>query len=215
MRDTSLERPKEIIEYGALQTTFPNEAEAVDDADNNEVSYWRLLRKNREYRFFISSYLITHCGEWLTYIASIDFIEGQLKTSDTTSRTTISILVLVRLLPNVLLSTFGGTLADAYDRRKLMISLDVAGAICALFFVVACQLKSISLIYLATFLQQCIAGLYQPSSSSMTPLLVSDDKELQKATTLAGLAWSGTTAFGAAASGFIVYALGSRACFCK
>jgi MFS family permease len=215
MSETSLESPKEIIEYGALQTSVSNEAEDIDDDDNNEISYWRLLRKNREYRFFISSYLITHCGEWLTYIASIDFIERQLETSETPSRTTISILVLVRLLPNVLLSSFGGTLADAYDRRKLMITLDVAGGICALFFVVAYQLKSISLIYLATFLQQCIAGLYQPSSSSIIPLLVSDDKELQKATTLAGLAWSGMTAFGAAASGFIVDAFGSRTCFCK
>lgn len=206
----SPENEEEAKEYGTLNTSL-SETDYIDV----KVSYWKLLKKNRDYRFFLTSYLITHGGEWLTYIASIDFIErSQVERGDTTlSRTSISVLVLVRLLPNVLFSGFGGTLADAYDRRKLMTVLDVAGAICALFFVLACQLNSISLIYLATFLQQSVAGLYEPSSSSIVPLLVRNEQDLQKATILAGLVWSAITAFGAAASGFIVDALGSRTCF--
>jgi MFS family permease len=198
-------------DYGTLTKIFI----AVADDDGKDISYCDLLRSNREYRYFISSYLITHFGEWLTYIASIDFIENHLENSSTTSRTSISILVLVRLLPNVLLSCFGGTLADAYDRRELMIALDICGAICAMFFLLAYQLDSVLLIYVATLLQQCVAGLYQPSHSAIIPTMVRNDKELKKATTLDGLTWSGMQAFGAAASGFIVAALGSRACFCK
>jgi hypothetical protein len=69
-------------------------------------------------------------------------------------------------------------------------------------------------VYMATLLQQILSGLYVPSSASIVPMLVRDDKELKKATTLEGLVWSGMQAFGAAASGFIVNALGIRTCFC-
>jgi MFS family permease len=139
-----------------------------------------------------------------------------MQKSNTASRTAISILVAARLIPNVLLSLFGGTLADSRDRRKSMMFLDICGAICCLFFVVAYHLQSIHLIYVTTFLQQSIAGLYQPCSGSIIPLMVpDDDKALQKAITLSELAWSAMSAFAASAGGFLVSAFGARNCFCK
>lgn len=95
-----------------------SESNAPGQDNEDNATYWGLLSTNREYRLLLSSYLITHCGEWLTYIASIDFIESQMQKSSTASRTAISILVAARLLPNVLLSLFGGTLADSCDRRN-------------------------------------------------------------------------------------------------
>eukprot|EP00934_Nitzschia_sp_Nitz4_P007496 Nitzschia sp. Nitz4//scaffold66_size103028//80219//81667//NITZ4_004509-RA/size103028-processed-gene-0.13-mRNA-1//1//CDS//3329556383//7486//frame0 len=179
-----------------------------------KVSYWTLLSGNRNYRYFITSYLITHLGEWLTYISSLSFIESNRDAHDEgTSRTAISILILVRLLPNVFLSPLGGTLADSLDRRKIMIVLDILGALCAAIFVGAYQMESVNLLYIASFLQQCISGLYVPCHSSMIPQLISNDQELKKATTLEGLTWSAMQAFGAAASGIVVALLGVQMCF--
>jgi Na+/melibiose symporter-like transporter len=205
--------------YGALHTALAVEVPKIasseqDEEQQNDIGYRDLLTGNREFRLFISSYLVTNCGEWLTYIASIDLIETKLQKSSQESRTAISILVLVRLLPNVIFSAFGGILADRLDKRRLMVVLDVASAISGLFFVLAYELQSIVLVYMATLLQQILSGLYVPSSASIVPMLVRDDKELKKATTLEGLVWSGMQAFGAAASGFIVNALGIRTCFC-
>jgi MFS family permease len=221
--NTSSETEQLLNGYGTIHERSPRHRVAVyrslSDASgpdiNSNVTYWGLLKTNREYRLLLSSYLITHCGEWLTYIASINVIELQMQKSNTTSRTAISILVAARLLPNVLLSLFGGTLADSRDRRKSMIFLDVCGAICALLFVVAYQLESVNLIYLMTFFQESIAGLYQPCSSSIIPLMVANGSALQKATILSGVAWSAMAAFGSAAGGFLVAAFGSRNCFCK
>jgi MFS family permease len=182
--------------------------------DPANISYWEFLRQNRNYRWYITSFLITHFGEWLTYIASIDFIESVRETQHrSTSRTAISILILVRLLPNVVLSALGGTLADSLDRRHIMIGLDICGALCAGLFILALEMESIRLLYVATACQQCIAGLYNPSHSAIVPQLVESDAELKKATTLEGLTWSAMQAFGAAASGWIVDALGIRMCF--
>ncbi|CAJ1903046.1 unnamed protein product [Cylindrotheca closterium] len=183
--------------------------------DNKEDSYIALLNRNRNLRFYIFSLLVTNCGEWLSYIASIDLIETKLASLNQESRTAVSILVLVRLLPNVIFSSLGGKLADKYDRRQLMLGLDVISAVVTLLFVVAYELQSIPIVYVASFAQQALCGLYQPSSYSIIPMLVNDDdKDLKKATTMQGLVWSAMQAFGAALSGFVVDALGVRTCFC-
>lgn len=178
------------------------------------ISYLEFLRTNRNYRWFITSYLITHFGEWLTYIASIDFIETVQETRHgTKSRLTISILILVRLVPNIVMSAPGGTLADSMDRRHILIALDICGALCAGLFVLALEYESLPLLYLATAFQQCIAGLYAPSHSAIIPQLVESDAQLKKATTLEGVTWSAMQAFGAAASGWMVDAIGIELCF--
>ncbi|CAJ1903089.1 unnamed protein product [Cylindrotheca closterium] len=179
-----------------------------------EDSYIALLNRNRNLRFYIFSLLVTNCGEWLSYIASIDLIETRLARLNQESRTAVSILVLVRLLPNVIFSSVGGKLADKYDRRQLMFGLDVISAVVTLLFVVAYELQSIPIVYVASFAQQALAGLYQPSSYSIIPMLVNDDdNDLKKATTMQGMVWSAMQAFGAALSGFVVDALGVRICF--
>ena len=205
-----------LLDGQKLSTRMPstNQTSAKDYIDLPSISYWEFLTQNRNYRWYISSFLITHFGEWLTYIASIDFVETvRGKRGQSTSRTAISILIVVRLLPNVILSGLGGTLADSLDRRHIMIGLDVCGALCAGLFILAWEMESIALLYVATACQQCIAGLYNPSHSAIVPQLVESDAQLKKATTLEGLTWSAMQAFGAAASGWIVDALGIRMCF--
>ena len=194
-----------------------------DDSNNNKekVSYWELVSTNREFRLLLSSYLISHCGEWLTYIATIDFIEDQsssLSSSDedeSQHRTLISILVVIRLLPNVLFSAVGGSLADAFDKRYTMILLDVCGAMSAMLFIVAYHLRSILLMYVATFVQECIAGLYQPCFSSMLPMTTLNDQQLQKGTTLSGIVWSSMVMIGSSLGGFLVASVGSNNCYRK
>ena len=188
---------------------------ALNNKKDDEATYFKLLCRNRPFRLYITSYVITHTGEFLTYIASIALTEELLSTAGTTSRTTISILVVVRLLPNVLLSVLGGILADGRDRRESMILLDILGAISPLLFLVAMHFQSIPLIFAVTFIQQCIAGLYEPCRSAIIPLLVPEEDYLKKATTLAGLAWSIFTAVGSSLGGFVLTWFGFKACFCK
>ena len=180
-----------------------------------EATFLGLLQSNRCFRLYMLSYVITHMGEWLTYIASIALAEELLDQQGITSRTTISVLVVVRLLPNVLLSPFGGILADGRDRRESMILLDVLGAITPLLFLVAMSFQSIPIIYLVTFLQQCISGLYEPCRSSIIPQMVPEENYLKKATTLAGLAWSIFAAVGSSLGGMVLTWFGFKACFCK
>lgn len=185
-----------------------------DNEDGDEVTYGVLYRRNRPFRLFLQSYIANHLGEWLTYLASISAIEQiQAAKGEQSTQLAISLLIVIRLTPNVLLCPFGGVLADGWDRRKSMIILDLIGALVSLLFVLAFNCRSIPLIYLSTFLQECVAGLYEPSRSAIIPLLAEDEEELKKATTMAGMAYSVMAAVGSAAGGLLVSLLGIRGCY--
>lgn len=204
--------------YGAeLQKKSIHSNGAADPKPKNnhesDATYMKLLLRNRNFRLYLISFTVTHVGEWFTYIASIALAEELLGSAATASRTTISILVVVRLLPNVLLSPFGGILADGRDRRESIIFLDVIGAITPLLFFFAMYFESICLIYVVTFLQQCIAGLYQPCRMALIPLLVPEEAYMKKATTMAELSWSVFAAVGSSLGGLVLTAFGFRTCF--
>jgi hypothetical protein len=189
--------------------------QAVKDS---AASYWNLLLTHRQYRIFLSSYTVSKCGEWLNYVASMAVLEQGHATSSSSSQNRhflrISLLIVVRLLPNVMVAPLGGVLADTRDLRQCLIRLDLAGAVVAFLFWVAFLLHSPLLIYVATFLQQCLAGLYDPCRNAIIPQLVTDPNYLHKATTLSGLAWSTMAAIGSSLGGVLVATLGISTCFC-
>jgi MFS family permease len=86
------------------------------------------------------------------------------------SATILSILVVVRMLPNTLFGMVGGLLADRYDRRRNMIVLDVLGGIVALAYLLYSD--SIVWILLCTGLQEVLHGLYEPNRSAILPDLL-------------------------------------------
>lgn len=161
-----------------------------------DESFVGVFFKFREFRLCLISYCVALLGEWLTYVASISLIENILLAKNEQSRTAISTLVVVRLLPHIAFSPFGGVLADSHDRRNSMITLDCIGAAVPLLFLVAMKVQSIQLIYWVMFLKECVASLYEPSRSAIVPLLVPDEKYLQKATTLSEGMWSVMAAVG-------------------
>jgi MFS family permease len=207
-------RKKETKEHDA-SIFYGTAVEGMKKGDAQAQNYWGLIRTNQRFRLYLLSYVTSHIGEWLTYIASLSTIEAiqAAKGMETTSGRVVSRLIIIRLVPNILFSPFGGILADGLDRRKVMICLDLVGAATVFLFVAAVQVRSIGLIYAATFIQECVSGLYEPSRSAILPMLVSGEEDMKRATTISGLAWSSVAAFGAALSGLVVGLFGVKTCF--
>jgi predicted MFS family arabinose efflux permease len=176
------------------------------------ITYLGLLKANRPFRYFFLSYLTNHMGEWFTYLASISALERIYPPHRV--KASVSVLIAVRVLPFVLLLPFGGVLADGRDKRRSMMALDLAGAAVALVFVLAVRMESALLLYAATFVQECVSALYEPSRSSIVPMLAHTDGQLVRATYLTGMAWSFMAAFGSAVGGALVSTLGIEACYC-
>ena len=192
----------------------------IGDDPRRKATYLNLLLTNREFRLYLLGYLCALVGEWLTYIASISLIEQILSdnnssSSDHPSRTYVSILVVVRLLPSVVLSPFAGALADSRDKRQSMMALDVIGIIVPWLYLVALKRQSLGVIYGVTLLKYSLGALYEPTMMSIIPLLVEDEHYLQKAVTLVEGLWSVMAGVGSSIGGLVVAYYGFKICFGK
>lgn len=181
--------------------------------DSIKANYFELLRRYRPFRMYLMSYLISQAGEWFTYVACIELMEQALGSSRSRSRTYISLLVVSRVLPSIVLAPIGGILADSYDRMNCMIYLDLLSSMCPFIFILAEAVGSKELIFVANIVQTSLMAMYQPSWSAIVPMMVDDDEYLKKATTLMGLAWSLMAALGSALGGAVLPIIGLRSCF--
>ena len=86
----------------------------------------------------------------------------------------------VSMLPTILLSPFGGVLADRVNRRNIMVGLDVITAlVCLLFFT---QIGSNQIVFLVAgvmIVLSIIQSMYQPAVQSSVPTLVDSHHLLQ------------------------------------
>jgi len=112
-----------------------------------------------------------------------------------------------------LFSNIGGVFADSYDRRNILFVLDVLGSFTAFFFLLAYQLKSIAVLYVAAFCQMTVAAMYEPARNSLVPMFFTNEGYLKKALTLTGLTWSVMASVGASTGGLVTEYAGINACF--
>lgn len=112
----------------------------------------------------------------------------------------------------LVVSPLGGILADKYDRRSVMLALDLLSTLIALVYLLSYYIQSVPLLYFSTVLQEVVTGLYDPARSSIVPLLVPPGF-VPRATTAVGMVWSSVTAMGSSLSGFIVDRFGIGVCF--
>jgi MFS family permease len=156
-------------------------------------------------------------GDWLTLLASISLINNAVGETSSNYNTLISLLMVVKSLPNVIFMPLGGILADKFDRRIVQIWINVLSGSCGILFLYAFYAQSITILYVSNFLQDSLTGLYTPSENAMVPQLVKDksenSEELKKATTLTGLTWSLMAAIGSAVGGVLVALFGIEGCF--
>ncbi len=171
--------------------------------------YTSLLKKNKAYRLYLISHICQHIGDWMVRIGSLSAVEELAPGSSTA----ISIIVMAKIIPEVLITPFGGLLADRFDRKSLMMTLDFIAGIAVLYFIVALRSGIIEHLYIATIMRSVIAAIYKPTAHSITPMFVSDPEDLKRLVTLNGMAWSSMLMLGGIVAGYIISAFGIEACY--
>lgn len=121
---------------------------------------------------------------------------------------------LARLVPLVLLALGSGVLADALDRRKLMLGAQAAMMLCSLVLAVATSLGGVSiwLIYGVTALAAAANTIGLPARQALVPTLVPRE-HLAGALSLNITAWQLATVVGPSIGGIIVAAYGVGAVY--
>ncbi len=138
------------------------------------------------------------------------FLHPNRKNNDSTA---VSILVATKMIPMILFTYFGGALADNFDRRKLMITLDAWNATVAIFYILALKSQSPKFFYIVSLIRHTVVAIYEPITRSIVPLLVGSDDELKIAMTMNGVAWAITLAVGGTVAGWTAARLGVGTCY--
>ena len=151
--------------------------------------------------------VVSYLGDWFAFVALAGLVEDV-----TDSRFLVSLVLVSMTIPGLFMSPIAGSLADRFDRRKILIVVSILQAFAALLLL----LHSAAGIWI-TFVAQClIAGLAAfvgPSSSASVPNLVDNDDDLRKTNALFGSTWGTMLAVGAALGGVFAAAFGRDAAF--
>jgi MFS family permease len=169
------------------------------------------LRVSHDYRMLTFSGVVSNFGSFLTFVA-VPFQIKQL----TGSALAVGLLGATELVPLVVCGLWGGALADALDRRKLVIVTELGSAVLSLLLLVNALLPHLAgpgrkpllwPVYVLTAAFAAANGLQRPSREAIVPTVVPPDL-IPSASALSWLLNSFSTILGPALGGVLVATTG-------
>jgi MFS family permease len=167
------------------------------------------IRDSREYRLLFSGQLISFFGRQLTIVASS--LQIFLLTN---SSLQVGLLSLAQLGPVIVCSFIGGTLADAVDRRKVLIGANVAMTFTSagLALNAASDHASVWPIYVCTALSAGLSSIDSPTRSAVVPSLVGRER-IPAAAALNQIGYQAGSVIGPALAGLVIGTLSLSAAY--
>ena len=167
------------------------------------------LRRDRDFRFLWIGQIISGVGRQVTVVA----LPFQLYVL-TGSTLAVGLLALVQLVPILAFALGGGAVADAVDRRRLLLitQLGLAGAAGSLFLLASSPTAPIWGYYVVAFVAAGLGAVDQPARSSAVPRLVPRER-LPAAIALNQLGFQVMAVAGPALGGILIAWVGVAAAF--
>jgi len=162
-----------------------------------------LLRRNRNFRRLYLASVISLGGDWFLLIALFG-----LMLDLTGQAIAVAFTIAAQDLTYFLASPFAGVLADRMDRRRLMITCDLARAVLVLGFLLVRTEDLAWLVYVLLAATAVFAAAFEPASMAAMPNLV-DERDLSVANALSGSLWGTMLAVGGALGGVVAGVFGS------
>lgn len=168
--------------------------------------YIRLLRENPDYTKLWLSRVISLLGDWFNLIV----LSALINEYSGNSGIAISLSLLARFLPALILGPYAGVLVDRFNRKRLMIYCDVlrTGLVLMYLFILAAP-QYWQLIYPLLVAQFTCSAIFEPAQAALMPSLVRRD-DLVLANTIGSITWSTMLAFGAIIGGVVSAVLGAE-----
>ncbi|MGA5006607.1 MFS transporter [Streptomyces koyangensis] len=162
-----------------------------------DLSPWR---SSRDFRLLWGQGLITFFGSTMALVA----LPLQIKEL-TGSPLAVGAMGAVELVPLVVFGLYGGALADAVDRARVIVSTEAGLGLLALILLVNSMLPEPMLwpLYVVAAGVAALAGLQRPALDSLLARIVPHE-QLAAAAALNALRWQAGTIAGPAAAGLVV-----------
>ena len=163
------------------------------------------LRKQRDFRLLFIGQWVSAFGSFMTYVALPVQVYQLTKSS-----TAVGLVGVVQLIPLVATALWGGAVADAIDRRRLLLgseALLLLGSLALMGNALLPQPSVAALFVIAAFMS-AVNGFHTPALQAMTPRLVDAGDQ---ASVAALMSLRGTTAaiVGPALAGVCIAAFGA------
>jgi DHA3 family macrolide efflux protein-like MFS transporter len=132
----------------------------------------------------------------------------------TGSTTIMGILMAVSVLPSLVISPFAGVIIDKYNRKFILILMDITRGGCIVFIAIAAinNFITVWMVFMAELLLGICGAIFNPGVESLIPDLV-PKTNLTKANSFYSMATSGSNVIGSAVGGFLFQQLGSSLLF--
>jgi MFS family permease len=167
------------------------------------------LRRHPDFRLLFTGQLVSAFGSFLTYVALPVQIYDLTRSS-----AVVGMLGTAQLVPLAATALWGGALADAADRRRLLLGAE-ALLLCGstvLAIHAALPHPSVPLLFVVAALMSGVTGFHTPALESLTPRLVAPD-ELPAVSALASLRGTSAAIAGPALAGLCIATLGLPAAY--
>ncbi|MFF2851574.1 MFS transporter [Streptomyces sp. NPDC058001] len=167
------------------------------------------LRSTPDFRLLWVQGFVTYCGSAMAMVA----LPLQIKHL-TDSPLAVGAMGAVELVPLVVFGLYGGALADAVDRRKVIIGTEAALGALAVVLLVNALLPSPLLwpLYLVAAGVSALTGLQRPALDALVARIVPHD-QLTAAAALTSLRWQAGEIAGPSLAGLVVAFAGSATAY--
>ncbi|MFI0516173.1 MFS family permease [Streptomyces canus] len=157
-------------------------------------------RASRDFRRLWYAGLISNFGSFLTFVA----LPVQLKDL-TDSAAAVGAIGAVELIPLLVFGLYGGALADAWDKRKLIVWTEVGQGVlsAALLLNALVPRPAVWPLYVVAALSSALVSVQRPALDSLWPRIVAHD-HLPAAASLNSFRWTVGGVAGPALAGVVV-----------
>lgn len=144
--------------------------------------------------------LITFLGSMVTYVV----LPFQVKEI-TGSYVAVGLLGAIEIVPLVIFGLYGGTLADAIDRKKMVVLMEVASLVLTTILLINSLLPHPKLwvLYVVAGIFAAVDGLARPSLDAMIPRILPHD-QMMAASALRSVRWQFGAVLGPVIGGILI-----------
>ncbi len=162
-----------------------------------------------DFRRFWYGSIISNVGSWMQMVA-----QGWLILQLTDSAFYLGLVGLVRAIPALSITLFGGVLADRVDRRRLLLVTQSTAAILAIILGILdiTGLVTVWQILLLAFLSSADMAIDNPARQALVPDLVGKEN-IASAVGLNSAAWNSAAIIGPSVAGVLVAVISTSGAF--
>jgi MFS family permease len=164
----------------------------------------------RNFRLFFTGQVISMSGTWMQGVAQVILVLTYLHGNGVA----VGLIWAFQFLPLLLFATWGGLLADRFDKRRLLFATQSTAGSLALVLGILTASGEIRLwqVYLMAFLLGCVNAVDNPARQSFVSDMVGEDL-LPNAVSLNSVVMNAARIIGPAIGGVFIVTVGISVCF--